>query len=119
MKSIIEVLETCHEKCSKLSFTDFEDFVSIVVCVIGYNEERLEKRLFKGDDETNFIDLASELLEMSKSDLRKMINGGGLKVNNTVPDISVKVKDLPFIDLGERMACVIKIGKNKFDFILK
>jgi tyrosyl-tRNA synthetase len=119
MKSLIDILETCHEKCSKLNFDNFEEFASIVVCVVGTNEDKLAKRIFKGDEETNFIDFASELFEMSKSELRKLIKGGGLKVNNTVPDIAAKIKDLPFIDLGERMACVIKIGKNKFDFILK
>ena len=55
---------------------------------------------------------------MSKSDIRKLIKNNGIKVNNKIPSPVLKVKDIPWIELAEHKIAIVKIGKNKFDFII-
>lgn len=117
-KELIEVLETAHTKLSKLEFDNWEDFLGVFIAVIGYNFQRQIKRIFDDDPDTLFIDFASELLEISKSDLRKLMKNNGIKVNNKPPTQNQKMKDLEWIELGEWKIAVIKIGKNRFDFIM-
>ena len=122
MKPLIEIIESAHQKCSKLDFTDWDDFLGVFVCSIGYNIQKQSRRIFdpefEDDPDMLFIDFAADLFEMSRSDMRKLLKNNGVKVNNQVPSQSLKVKDLPWIELGDWKVCVVKCGKNKFDFIL-
>lgn len=118
MKNLIDIIETTHQKCSNLDFDDWEDFLAMFVCVIGFDIEKQRKRIFGGDPDILLVDFLSELFDTSKSELRKLIKNNGIKLNNKVPSQDLRVKDIPWIDLGVRKVCVIKVGKNKFDFII-
>ena len=122
MKPLIEIVETAHQKCSSLVFENWDDFLGVFICCVGYNLQKQAKRIFDpdftDDPDMLFVDFAANLLDMSRSDVRKLLKNNGVKVNNQLPSQSMKVKDLPWIDLGEWKVCVVKCGKNKFDFIL-
>ena len=122
MKPFIDLLVSAHEKLSKLNFSDWEEFLGIFVLVLGYNIQEQSKRIFdpefEDDPESLFIDFVSGYIEMSRSELRKLIKNSGIKVNNKIPSQDLKVKDIPWISLGEWKIAVIKIGKNRFDFII-
>ena len=71
------------------------------------------------DIRLRLVDYVSGLWGISKSDVLRLIKGGGLKVNNQVPDKDVCVRNLPWIRFSKDWKfCVIKKGKNVFDFIL-
>ena len=124
-KTIVDIIESVWEKCKNLDIhTDRE--LSEIMYVLGYLlpfprfYDRVYDPVFCGDDpDLLFIDYASYIFGLSKSEIRRLIRGQGIKVNNIVPDPDVKVSDLPWIELdGGWKMCVIKKGKNEFDFIL-
>ena len=92
-----------------------------MITIIGTDVQKLTRRIFDpewdNDPDTLFIDFIADLQEISKSDVRRLKNNG-IKVNNKFPTQDLKVRDIPWIELGEWKVCVIKLGKNKFDFIL-
>lgn len=122
MKSLIDIIESIHPKCTKLDFEDFDEFSLIMITIIGTDVQKLTKRIFDpewdNDPDTLFIDFIAYLQEISKSDVRRLIKNNGIKVNNKFPTQDLKVRDIPWIELGEWKVCVVKLGKNKFDFIL-
>lgn len=122
MKPLIEIVETAHQKCSNLDFANWDDFLGFFICCVGYNFQEQTKRIFDpdftDDPDMLFIDFAANLFDMSRSDMRKLLKNNGVKVNNQIPSQNMKVKELPWIDLDEWKVCVVKCGKNKFDFIL-
>ena len=123
MLTLEELIDHGYEKLVKLDFADWNEFLSIFIFVLGPNIQKQAKRIFdpefSDDPEISFIDFASEILEMSKSELRKLMKNNGIKVNNKPPSQDLKVKDIQWINLGEWSVAVIKIGKNRFDFIIK
>ena len=122
MKPFIDLLISIHEKLSKLNLSDWEEFLGIFNLVLGYNIQEQTKRIFdpefEDDPEILFIDFVSGYIGMSKSDIRKLIKNNGIKVNNKIPSPVLKVKDIPWIELAEHRIAIVKIGKNKFDFII-
>jgi tyrosyl-tRNA synthetase len=122
MKPFIDLLISIHEKLSKLNLSDWEEFLGIFNLVLGYNIQEQTKRIFdpefEDDPEILFIDFVSGYIGMSKSDIRKLIKNNGIKVNNKIPSPVLKVKDIPWIELAEHKIAIVKIGKNKFDFII-
>jgi hypothetical protein len=122
MKPFIDLLISIHEKLSKLNLSDWEEFLGIFNLVLGYNIQEQTKRIFdpefEDDPEILFIDFVSGYIGMSKSDIRKLIKNNGIKVNNKIPSPVLKVKDIPWIELAEYKIAIVKIGKNKFDFII-
>ena len=122
MLTLEELIDHGYEKLVKLDFADWDEFLSIFIFVLGPSIQKQTKRIFdpefSDDPEIYFIDFASEILEMSKSELRKLMKNNGIKVNNKPPSQDLKVKDIQWIDLGEWNVAVIKIGKNRFDFII-
>jgi tyrosyl-tRNA synthetase len=122
MKPFIDLLISIHEKLSKLNLSDWEEFLGIFNLVLGYNIQEQTKRIFdpefEDDPEILFIDFVSGYIGMSKSDIRKLIKNNGIKVNNKIPSPVLKVKDIPWIELEEHRIAIVKIGKNKFDFII-
>ena len=101
MLTLEELIDHGYEKLVKLDFADWDEFLSIFIFVLGPNIQKQVKRIFdpefSDDPEISFIDFASEILEMSKSELRKLMKNNGIKVNNKPPSQ----------------------GKNRFDFIVK
>ena len=122
MKPFIDLLISIHEKLSKLNLSDWEEFLGVFNLVLGYNIQEQTKRIFdpefEDDPEILFIDFVSGYIGMSKSDIRKLIKNNGIKVNNKIPSPALKVKDIPWIELAEHKIAIVKIGKNKFDFII-
>lgn len=120
--NFIEIIENSYTKLLKLNFLTWDEFLGIFIFVLGPNIQKQARRIFdpdfNDDPEITFIDFSSEILELSKSEIRKLIKGGGIKINNKVPFQDLKVKDIEWIILGEWKVAVIKIGKNKFDFII-
>ena len=122
MKQLIDIIESIHTKCTKLDFTDFNDFLNVFVAVLGYDIQKQTRRIFDpgfaDDPDILFIDFSADLLEMSRSDVRRLMKNNGIKVNNKAPGQDLKVVDLPWLELDGHKICVIKSGKNKFDFII-
>ena len=118
----ISVIENSYAKLLKLDFLSWEEFLGIFIFVLGPNIQKQTRRIFdpefNDDPDISFIDFSSEILEISKSEIRKLIKNNGIKINNKVPPLDLKVKDIEWIVLGEWKVAVIKIGKNKFDFII-
>lgn len=126
MKNIVDIIESVHSKCRSLDFSGgindvVEIFYVLGLCKFPKFWDRVYDPVFCGDDPNLlFIDYASYIFGLSKSEIRRLIRGQGIKVNNIVPDPDVKVSDLPWIELeGGWKLCVIKKGKNEFDFILE
>lgn len=119
-KNIIEIIEGVHKKCSKLEFDSLQDIIEIFA-VLGLNSAlKFGLRVWDKDLEENevYINRVSDLLNLSRGDIRRLIKGQGLKINNKVIPPETLLSDLPWISLGDWKICVIKKGKNEFDFIL-
>lgn len=119
-KNIIEIIEGVHKKCSKLEFDSLQDIIEIFA-VLGLNSAlKFGLRVWDKDLEENevYINRVSDLLNLSRGDIRRLIKGQGLKINNKVISPETLLSDLPWISLGDWKICVIKKGKNEFDFIL-
>ena len=123
MSNIVEVIEGMHGKLSKLDFPNgLQDLVEIFAVLGITTVEKFNRRVWnplEDGEDVNLIDFCSNLLGLSKSDVRRLIKGGGLKVNNVVPKEGVLLKDLNWIWIGDWEFCIIKKGKNEFEFILK
>lgn len=123
MSNIVEVIERMHGKLSKLDFPNgLQDLVEIFAVLGITTVEKFNRRVWdslEDGEDVNLIDFCSNLLGLSKSDVRRLIKGGGLKVNNVVPKEGVLLKDLNWIKMEDWDVCIIKKGKNEFEFILK
>ena len=123
MDTIINIIESIYPKCSNLDIKNVGELGKIMY-VMGFltPKENFWKRVWDpccDDIRLRFVDYVSGLWGISKSDVLRLIKGGGLKVNNQVPDKDVCVRNLPWIRFGKDWKfCVIKKGKNVFDFIL-
>ena len=121
-ETIVDIIEGVFQKCKNLEIKDIDELGKILY-VLGFllPSDRFFERVWDPDidgQELTFVDYLNGLWGMSKSEIQRLIKGGGLKVNNQVPGKDMKVKDLPWISLGDWKFCVIKKGKNQFDFIL-
>lgn len=123
MSNIVEVIEGMHHKLSKLDFPNgLRDLVEIFAVLGITTVEKFNRRVWdpiEDGEDINLIDFCSNLLGLSKSDVRRLIKGGGLKVNNVVPKENALLKDLNWIRMEDCEVCIIKKGKNEFEFILK
>ena len=124
-KTVVDVIESVYPKCKNLDFHSIQE-VGEVFGVLGLLKfsrwwERVYDPVFCDDDpDLLFTDYASSVFGLSKSDIRRLIKGQGIRVNNVVPKEDIKVSDLPWIKLeGDWELCVIKKGKNEFDFLLR
>jgi len=120
MKNIIEAIESVYPKCLKLDFNSIDEVIEIFTVLGLGNYREFSRRVWDPTEEPDalFIDLVAPLFDCSKSQIRTLIKGGGIKVNGKVPDINLKMADLEWIVLGSWLLAVVKIGKNRFDFIL-
>ena len=115
MSNIVDVIESIHPRCLKLDID--LDFLISAFSVLGWgNIREFSKRVCEED--CGLVDFLNGLWGMSKSDIRRLIKGQGVKVNNTVPKENTMISELPFIEVPGWKVCVIKKGKNVFDFIL-
>ena len=119
-RNIIEIIEGVHRKCSKLEFNSLQDIIEIFA-VLGLNSAtKFGLRVWDKDLEENevYINRVSDLLNLSRGEVRRLIKGQGLKINNKVVPRDTLLSDLPWISLESWKICVIKKGKNELDFIL-
>lgn len=118
MNSIIEAIEGAHRRLTTLDFDIFE--LSEIFVVLGFSRPfpRFYERVWDGETEIGLITYISDLWGISKSDVRRLIKGGGLKINNSSVPENITLKDLPWLKIDDWKVCVIKKGKNEFDFIL-
>ena len=123
METVVDIIEGVFNKCKNLEIKDIDELGKILF-VLGFllPSQNFFNRVWDpitDDPELGLVDCVSKLWSTSKSDIQRLIKGGGFKVNNIVPSKDVKVKDLPWIELEDGWRfCVIKKGKNQFDFIL-
>jgi len=119
MNNIISVIESVHPKLTKLELTGLQDLIEIFA-VLGLNRlDRFCPRVVEDSDlDEVYINRVADLLGLSRSDIRRLIKCGGLKVNNKVIPETTTLIDLPWIELEGWRVCIIKKGKNEFDFIL-
>ena len=123
-KTIVDIIESVYPKCKNLDFHSIQE-VGEVFGVLGLLKfsrwwERVYDPEFCDDPNLLFTDYASSIFGLSKSDIKRLIRGQGIRVNNVVPKEDIKVSDLPWTKLeGDWELCVIKKGKNEFDFILR
>ena len=120
MNNIVDVIESVHPKLSRLDFNGVEDLIEIFA-VLGLNTaSKFCPRVVTEDEEGEvYINRVSDLLGLSRSDIRRLVKGNGLKINNKVIPDTTTLSDLPWLNLGDWEVCVIKKGKNEFDFILR
>jgi hypothetical protein len=86
-----------------------------------HKPKKILVRIFdKNIDQDDFIDFISNIkmfdLE-SKADIRRLIKGNGIKVNNLNPP--QKISDIKWLSVDNIDFAIIKKGKNDFDFIFK
>lgn len=119
MSSIVDIIESVHPKLTKLELNGLQDLVEIFA-VLGLNRlDRFCPRVVESEDLGEvYINRVADLLGLSRSDIRRLIKGGGLKINNKVIPETTPLIELPWIDLEGWRVCIIKKGKNEFDFIL-
>ena len=123
MKSIIDAIEQVFPVCNSLDFKDTNELFGTLYVLGIFGYEKTRKRIYDpvfGDDadDLSFVDYAANLFDTSRSEIRRSIKGRGIKVNNIIPNENLLVRDLPWIKIGDWKVCVIKRGKNEFDFIL-
>lgn len=122
-ETIVDIIESIFPKCKNLEIKDIDELGKIMY-VMGFltPKEKFWERVWDpccDDIDLKFIDYISNLWNTSKSDIMRLIKGGGLRVNNSVPDKDIQVRNLPWRKLNDDWKfCVIKKGKNVFDFIL-
>ena len=118
MNNLISTLSEVHYRLSKLDLT-LDEMIEIFA-ILGLNTApKFCLRVVEGEDEV-YINQVSSLFGMSRSDIRRLIKGQGLKINNKVIPENTLLSELPWIDLGGGWEiCVIKKGKNEFDFLLR
>lgn len=124
-KTVVDIIESVFPKCKNLDFHSIQE-VGEVFGVLGLLKfprwwERVYDPVFCDDDpDLLFIDYAASRFNLSKSDIRRLIKGQGIRVNNIVPKEGLRVRDIPWIELdnGWKLG-IIKKGKNEFDFILE
>ena len=122
-ETIVDIIESIFPKCKNLDIKNTEELGKIMY-VMGFltPKEKFWERVWDpccDDINLKFIDYISGLWNTSKSEIQRLIKGGGLKVNNEAPDKDIYVRNLPWIKLdNDWKFCVIKKGKNVFDFIL-
>ena len=120
-ETIVDIIESIFPKCKNLEINSVEELGKIMY-VMGFltPKEKFWERVWDpccDDINLKLVDYISSLWNTSKSDIMRLIKGGGLKVNNEVPGLYVR--NLPWIKLdNDWKFCIIKKGKNVFDFIL-
>ena len=119
MNNIVEIIESVHSKLSRLEF-NLADIISIFAVLSLNTVEKFNLRVWDEIEEDNevWINRAALLFGLSRSDIRRLVKGGGLKVNNKVIPENTPLSDLPWLDLGDWKICILKKGKNEFDFLL-
>jgi len=119
-KDIIGIIESVHYRLSKLDLT--LDALIEIFAVLSLNTvPKFNLRVWDETTEPDEVypNRVSLLFGMSRSDIRRLIKGQGLKVNNKVIPENTPLSSLPWLDLDGWKVCVIKKGKNEFDFLLK
>ena len=122
-ETIVDIILSIFPKCKNLEIKDIEELWKIMY-VMGFltPKEKFWERVWDpccDDINLTFVDYISNLWNTSKSEIQRLIKGNGLKVNNVVPNKDLCVRNLPWIKLdNDWKYCVIKKGKNVFDFIL-
>lgn len=123
MMNIVDIIESVYPRCKNLDFT-YPEEVGMVLGVLGLLRiDRLRERIydpvFGGDDpDLSFVDYAAKIFEVSKGDIKRLIKGQGIRINNEVPGIDLKVRDIPWLVLDDWLVGIIRKGKNEFEFIL-
>lgn len=122
-ETIVDIIESVFPKCKNLDIKSTDELGKIMY-VMGFlvPTSNFWSRVWEPEfeDDVLLIDFLNSLWDVSKSDLMRLIKGSGLKVNNEIPSKDMKLGDLPWTDLDEDWSfCVVKKGKNQFDFILK
>ena len=121
MNNLISTLEEVHYRLSKLDLTLdalIEIFAVLSLNTVPKFNLRVWDEMIEPDE--MYPNRVALLFGMSRSDIRRLIKGQGLKVNNKVIPENTLLSELPWIDLGGGWEiCVIKKGKNEFDFLLR
>ena len=119
----VDIIEGVFPKCKNLDIKNTKELGNILY-VLGFLKptEKFFARVwdpFVDNLELTLVDYLNGLWGMSKSEIQRLIKGGGLKVNNIIPSMDMKVRNLPWIPIDKDWrVCIIKKGKNQFDFIL-
>jgi len=118
---IIEIVSNVFNKCSKLDINTKEEMIGILWALGISKPKKILIRIFdKNVDQDNFIDFISniKMFDMeSKADVRRLISGNGIKVNNLNPPKTIS--DINWITIDNIEFAIVKKGKNDFDFIFK
>lgn len=119
MNNIVDVIESVHPKLSRLELNGLQDLIEIFAVLSLNTASKFCPRVVDDSEGSEvYINRVSDLLGLSRSDIRRLIKGGGLKINNKVIPDTTTLSDLPWLDLEGWRVCIIKKGKNEFDFIL-
>ena len=123
-ETIVDIIESIFPKCSKLDIKSVDELGKIMSVMglltpLDFGRRVWEPKFEEDRRYISLVDFISELWGVSKSEILRLIKGNGLKVNNVVPEKDMKLFNLPWISLNSDWSfCVVRKGKNVFDFIL-